>query len=60
MAIQVYAEGPTLVIGLSNYVESTSMFQFGQSIMDSPEEIFQKVSINVFKIKNITNQQFRN
>ncbi|KAJ3332602.1 hypothetical protein HDU76_013706 [Blyttiomyces sp. JEL0837] len=47
MAIQVYAEGPTLVISLGAYEESSSMFKQNTLKKDSSEEIFQMKSKEV-------------
>ncbi|KAJ3072035.1 hypothetical protein HDU98_004400 [Podochytrium sp. JEL0797] len=52
MTIQVYAEGPTLVISLGNYVESNSMYKRtpnnrGTSIISTAEEGFQKLNKEV-------------
>jgi hypothetical protein len=50
MAIQVFAEGPTLVISLGTYVESKSVFRHGMSIKDSADDAFQKVRLLCRKI----------
>ncbi|KAJ3408710.1 hypothetical protein HDV05_004781 [Chytridiales sp. JEL 0842] len=42
MTIQVYAEGPSLVVSLGTYVESKSVFRHGSNVRDSSEEAFQK------------------